>query len=159
MGGANTFSLTHRSIEKKVKRYIKRNWDNWREKEAIWLTDDLVLSIPKEFIPKKDATTLANAMKANKRKRRSSMGKIVGLEHWNRRQSNFLLPSIRKNSMQEKRPSKLNEVFKESETYSEAKLFDESNGSSQVTSYGGGDGSEGNFPSPLEISRKVVLKK
>ena len=102
-------------IRKLVKRYVRRHWIEWREKELPWLTDELVLNIPKDFIAGEDAKFLKE-LTTRKRKRRSGMGKIVGLEQWNRRRSNFLIPSMKELSfIQREEQAKKEEVQEEKE--------------------------------------------
>ncbi|GMH76642.1 hypothetical protein TrLO_g9456 [Triparma laevis f. longispina] len=80
-----------KDLKRPVNRFVRTNWQKWKDSKVEWLTDDLILSLPTEFIPKQEQSLIRENKERFKRKRRSSMGKIVGLEVWNRRESNYLL--------------------------------------------------------------------
>ncbi|GMI00204.1 hypothetical protein TrST_g8614 [Triparma strigata] len=79
------------NLRRPVSRFVRTNWHKWKDAKVEWLTDDLILSLPAEFIPVADRSIVRTNTENRIRRRRSSMGKIVGLEVWNRRESNFLL--------------------------------------------------------------------
>ena len=63
------------TFEEDLKRLISENWKDWMADRPEWLTDNVIASVPDEYLPKKEVKRLKEGWGGERRK-----SSVLGIE-------------------------------------------------------------------------------